>query len=384
MAGMSPGDKEIMSHPAAKNPIITEIEAALHSGSNEKRVETLMRVTDLFINDAAKYAEKETKLFDDVMGHLIKHVESRALVELSRRLAPIANAPIDTIRSLAHNDAIEISGPVLTTSKRLSDNDLIEIAMTKSQAHLAKIAVRPQLNEGVTEVLVDRGDSDVANEVASNAGARFSNTGMAKLVMRADGDDRLTESISRRADISPKLFRPLLIQATEAVRSKLLAAATPHQKATIQQILNEISQQIGNDTRKPRNFADAQRNVAELSQDTDLAKSKILEFADSNRMAEMIAVLSVLSGVTVTQIDRLFQTCNELGLTFLCKSIALELDAAFAVVMTCNGKATSDGSQLFDDFPAHYEGLTVPSAQRVIRFWQGRQKIAKHFKASVA
>ena len=373
-----------MSHPAAKNPIIAEIEAALHSGSNEKRVETLMRVTDLFINDAAKYAEKETKLFDDVMGHLIKHVESRALVELSRRLAPIANAPIDTIQSLARNDAIEISGPVLTTSKRLSDSDLIEIAKTKSQAHLAKIAVRPQLNEGVTEILVDRGDSDVANEVASNAGARFSHTSMAKLVMRADGDDRLTESISRRADISPKLFRPLLIQATEAVRSKLLAAASPNQKATIQQILNEIAQQVGNDTHKPRNYADAQRLAAELSQDTDLAKSKILEFADSNRVAELIAVLSVLSGVNVTQIDRLFQTSNELGLTFLCKSIALELDTAFAVIMTCNGKETSDYTRLSDDFHAQYESLTVPSAQRVVRFWQGRQKIAKHFKATVA
>lgn len=369
-----------MSHPAPKNPIIDEIEAALHSSSSEKRVATLMRVTDLFINDASKYAEKETKLFDDVMGHLINHVESRALVELSRRLAPIANAPVGTIQSLARNDAIEISGPVLTTSKRLSDADLIEIAKTKSQAHLAKIAVRPQLNEGVTEVLVDRGDADVANEVASNAGARFSNTSMAKLVVRADGDDRLTESISRRVDIPPRLFRPLLIQATEAVRLKLLTAAAPNQKETIRQILDEIFVQVGKDTLKPRNYAEAQRIIAELSQDTDLAKSKILEFADSNRVAEMIAALSVLSGVAVNQIDRLFRTSNELGLTVLCKSVALELDTAFAVIMACSGKTTSDDTRVYDDFHEHYEELSVSSAQRVIHFWQGRQKIVNLFQ----
>jgi uncharacterized protein (DUF2336 family) len=373
-----------MSQPASKNPIINEIESALRAGSSEKRVATLMRVSDLFLNNASNYGEKETKLFDDVMGHLINHVESRALVELSRRLAPVANAPADTIRRLARHDAIEVAGPVLTGSERLSDHDLIDIAKTKSQAHLAKIAVRPQLNEGVTEVLVDHGDAHVANEVASNAGARFSKTSMAKLVMRADGDDRLTESISRRADISPALFRSLLIQATEAVRLKLLASAGADQKDTIRQVLDEISVQVGKNSPKPRNYAEAQRVVASFSQDTDLARSKILEFADANRVAEMIAALSILSGVPIDQIDRLFRTSNEFGLTVLCKAIGLELDTAFAVIMACDAKTISADTRFFDHFHEQYDDLSVASAQRVIRFWQGRQKIIQHFQADQA
>ena len=370
-----------MVHPAAKNPIIHEIETVLSAGSHDKRIETLMRVTDLFLNNAPNYAEKETKLFDDVIGHLINHLESWALAELSRRLAPVANAPADTVRRLALNDAIEISGPVLSISQRLSDDDLIEIASTKSQAHLAKIAGRPQVNEGVTEVLVERGDTNVANEVASNTGARFSKTGMAKLVMRADGDDRLTESISRRADISPAMFRTLLIQATEAVRVKLLAAAAPGQKDIIRQVIGQISAQLGKNA-EPRDYAAAQRAVAALSQDTDLAKSKILEFADANRVAEMIAALSVLSGVAINQIDRLFDTSNEFGLTVICKAIALEPDTAFAVIMACNGNPTAADTQIFDHFHEQYDELSVAAAQRVIRFWEGRQKIAQHFHGS--
>jgi uncharacterized protein (DUF2336 family) len=373
-----------MSLPAPKNPIIDEIESALRAGSREKRVATLMRVTDLFLNNASQYAEKKMQLFDDVMGHLISHVESRALVELSQRLAPVANAPADTIRRLARHDAIEISGPVLTHSKRLSDDDLIEIATTKSQAHMAKIAVRPQLSEGVTEVLVDHGDAHVANEVASNVGARFSNTSMAKLVMRADGDDRLTESISRRADITPALFRSLLIQATEAVRQKLTASAAPGQKDTIRQVLDEISVQVGKNAPKPRNYAEAQRVVAAFSQDTDLARSKILEFADANRVAEMIAALSILSGVPINQIDRLLRTSNEFGLTVLCKAIALEVDIAFAVIMACDGKTAPVNTRIYDHFYEQYDELAVASAQRVIRFWQGRQKIVQHFQADGA
>ena len=373
-----------MSHLATKNPIIDEIESALSTGSHDKRVETLMRVTDLFLNNAPNYADKETKLFDDVLGHLISQVESQALVELSRRLAPIANAPADTIRRLARNDAIEVSSPILTSSQALSDDDLINIASTKSQAHLAKIAARPQINEGVTEVLVERGDANVANEVASNAGARFSKTGMAKLVMRADGDDRLTELISRRADISPAMFRTLLTQATEAVRAKLLAAAPPGQTETIRQIIGQISAQVGKNSTKPRDYTAAQRSVATLSQDTDLAKSKILEFADANRVAEMIATLSVLSGVEINQIDRLFGTSNEFGLTVLCKAIALEVDTAFAVVMACDGNTAAADTRLSDHFHEQYDELSVAAAQRVIRFWQGRERITQHFHAEGA
>ncbi|MGH6684954.1 MAG: DUF2336 domain-containing protein, partial [Pseudolabrys sp.] len=227
-----------MSGPAPKNQIIRDIDSALQAGSGDKRTKLLMSITDLFAGEAARYSEDQTRLFDDVLVHLIERVESSALVEIAARLASIPNAPADAIRQLARNDAIEVSGPILGRSTRLRDSDLIEIAKTKSQAHLAHIARRPKLNEVVTDVLVDYGDADVANEVAINSGAQCSKLTMAKLVMRADGDDRLTESMSRRADLSPQMFRQLLSQATAAVRAKLLTSAKPEQRATISKVMD--------------------------------------------------------------------------------------------------------------------------------------------------
>jgi uncharacterized protein (DUF2336 family) len=40
-----------------------------------------------------------------------------------------------------------MAGPVLVNSEQLTDGDLIEIAKSKSQAHLTMIARRAQLNE---------------------------------------------------------------------------------------------------------------------------------------------------------------------------------------------------------------------------------------------
>ena len=369
-----------MSQSSPNAAVIAEIESAFRSNSDQKRLATLMRVTDLFVGAADRYSDEEVKLFGDVMGHLIQHVESRALVELSRRIGPIANAPSDLVGTLARHDEIEIAGPVLEASERLSDADLVEIAGVKSQAHLAKIAVRPRISETVTEVLVDRGDDEVANTVAGNAGARFSDTGFTKLVIRAEGNDRLTETVMRRADIPPRLFRQLTIHATEAVRARLLASAQPDQQDTIKRIMDELAAQIGSRAAaaKERNYVEAQHAIAAIRQDTSLMKSKILEFADGNRLAEAIVALAELSGVSIKEIDTLVRSANEIGLTVLCKAVALEVDTAHAVVMAARIEG-SGGAPMIDDFCQYYDQLTVASAQKLLRFWQGRQKVARRF-----
>jgi hypothetical protein len=55
-----------------------------------------MSVADLFVAGAPGYSETDTKLFDDVIGHLIEQAESAALVDLSAWLAAIPNAPMGT------------------------------------------------------------------------------------------------------------------------------------------------------------------------------------------------------------------------------------------------------------------------------------------------
>src|SRR5438552_2074446 len=139
--------------------VLAELEVALKSGSPGKRTEVLRQVTSLFSSGAEQLSEQQVSLFDDVLSYLIAHIERETLAELSARLAPVVKAPPRAIRKLASHDAIEVAGPVLESSERLTDSDLIEIAKTKGQAHQLKIASRPELNEAVTEVLIDRGDS---------------------------------------------------------------------------------------------------------------------------------------------------------------------------------------------------------------------------------
>ena len=158
----------------AGQSLIADLEDAIQSGSKDKRVETLRRITDLFVADADRLSDQQIDVFDDVLGHLIKRIEAKALAELSRRLGPINNAPIEVVRRLARDDNITVAEPILTTSLRLSDGDLIDIASSKTQAHLLAISARQRIGASVTDVLLQRGDREVLHKLAGNSGADFS------------------------------------------------------------------------------------------------------------------------------------------------------------------------------------------------------------------
>src|ERR1700730_5591822 len=120
----------------ARATLIDELENAIASGSEEKRVDTLRRITDLFALGAEHLSEAQIAVFDDVIGRLAEDIEVKARAELSRRLAPIANAPLEVVKTLARADEIDVAGPILAGSVRLDEQDLVQAAKHKGQGHL--------------------------------------------------------------------------------------------------------------------------------------------------------------------------------------------------------------------------------------------------------
>lgn len=352
--------------------IIDELEAVLKCQSSERHHSILKSVTDLFLAGRDHLTEEATSVFDDVIVRLIEHVESRARVELSVNVAALANAPPNAIRRLACDDNIAVAGPVLAKSPRLTDQNLIEVAESKGQSHLSKIAERAQLSPVVTDVLVDRGDRAVVNKVAVNSGARFFKTSMSMLVMRASGDNELTHAIGRRPDISPPLFKRLLSHATEEARQRMLAEAGPAERDAINRVLTQIADQAGSKTVTPKEYAAARRLVHSFSQDTEHTRAKVLQFADGNRIAELVAALSILSGVPISLVSRLICDVEPFGAMVMCKAIKLNWSVAHAVLSTLPGMGGSRPPQL-EEMCEEYGRLSCESAQRLLGYWQACQ-----------
>jgi len=189
--------------------IIAELEDAVRDGTSAKRVQTLRRVTDLFLNDGDRLSDEQVKVFDDVLCLLIARVETRAKAELSKRLAPVDYAPFELIQHLASDDEIAVAGEVLMHSSRVSTDTLVEIASTKGQDHLLAISARANLPEEVTDVIVDRGEGKVIRKLATNASAQFSEAGYSGIIARAEDDDELIAILGLRVDRNILLQMPL-------------------------------------------------------------------------------------------------------------------------------------------------------------------------------
>ena len=349
--------------------VVREVEVALQSGTPGRRTEVLRQVTTLFAREE-KLSDEQICLFDSVMGHLITCIETQALAELSGQLAPAPHAPRGVIRTLASNDVLEIAGPILENSARLTDDDLVEIATTKGQAHQLKIAGRTRLNETVTNVLVDQCDSEVATKVVANKGARFSKAGFAKLAMMADGNSQLAAAIANRSDIPPHLFRAILARATDAVRQALINSASPESRENLQKILNNISYQIDRQVTS-EHYASAQQLINSFSQDTQLTKFNLLKFARERKFEETTATLAALSAVPINLVDRLMNDTNHYGILVLCKLMGLHWKVVQDVILTCRPEKSAQSvvDELYDD----YNALSASLAQRLLRFWQNQQ-----------
>jgi uncharacterized protein (DUF2336 family) len=352
--------------------LIAELEDAVHGSAPDKRVSTLQRVTELFLNGAKHFNDEQINVFDDVLLHLIKRVETKALAELSTRLAPAPNAPVGVVRHLARHDDILVAGPVLSQSERLNNADLLEIAKTKGQAHLLAISDRSLVDETVTDILLERGSKEVFHKLARNHGAFFSKSGFTTLVNYAKTDDALAEKIGQRVDVPPQLLHDLVVKATETVRNRLLATAPAEVHAEIKRALASISNEVIHEVEvETRDFKRACDLVLAMQRKNQLSEATLGEFARNRKYEEMVAALTLLCTARFELVERLMRTIHYGGLLVACKAADVKWPTMHAVLTHRLPHHPIAGAEL-EQAKVDFAKLTRPTAQRLLGFWQAR------------
>jgi uncharacterized protein (DUF2336 family) len=357
------------SKPAASENLLDELQATLAHGTVARRVETLRRVTDLFINGAVDFSDEQIELFDDVFQCLMHHIETSAKALLANRLAPISSAPPVTIRTLAFDDVIEIAGPVLSRSERLDDEALIETARSKGQAHLMAISTRRVLSGAVTDVLVSRGDDEVVQNTVNNPGAEFSEHGFTRLVERAEGDDDLATCIGLRSTIPRHLYLRLIAKASATVRARL-EAANPQQAADVPNAVRAATQLAR--AAPNRETAIAQALVKSLYDDGRLDEHQVEVFALAGKFDEANAAIAALANVSVSIAENMMVETRAEGVMILAKVSGMSWTTVKAIIDMrddLSGLPRSDLAACKET----YERLRPSTAQQVLRFHRMQQ-----------
>src|SRR4051812_7516145 len=309
----------ISKSASATESLLDELQTTLTHGTVARRVETLRRVTDLFINGAVEFSDDQIGLFDDVFQCLIVHIETSAKALLATRLAPISTAPPLTIRTLASDDLIEVAAPVLSQSERLDDATLIETARNKSQAHLRAISTRKVLSRAVTDVLVLRGDDEVIQSTVNNPGAEFSEGGFNRLISRAEGDDNLATCLGMRPAIPRHLYLKLLAKASATVRERL-EAANPKRARDVPNAVREATERARTDPAALTQETEvAHALVKSLYEEGRLDEDQVASFAEAGKFDEANAAIAALANVSVATAENMMIETRSEGVMILAK-----------------------------------------------------------------
>jgi uncharacterized protein (DUF2336 family) len=364
----------MQSSITAHASLIDKLERAITHGTDAVRKTTLRQVTDLFAVHADRLTEDQVALFDEVMQRLIEEIETRALVELSERLAPIGTAPCRVVRQLAFHDEIEVARPLLARSERICEADLIAIAETKSQAHLLAISARNHLSELITSVLVSRGDIVVSRSLAGNHGASLSQTDITILSDRAETDRALADRLVLRADIPLHIFCRLLARATEIVVRRLLDGARADQQATIRRVVSRIAGEIATEAADPDRFAAALRSVHLMYMAGLLDEHKLLALASAKRSEEAIVALSTLCPVPVAVADRIVGCRHIEPLLILCRAADLKWPTVRALVQL-RPRDHHVTAHLVAELWHDFQKFPPTAARTLIEHWQAREPV---------
>jgi uncharacterized protein (DUF2336 family) len=356
----------------APDSLLDELQTTLAHGTVARRVETLRRVTDLFVNGAVDYSDDQVALFDDVFQCLIVHIEVSARALLANRLAAIDKAPRQTIRTLAYDDVIEVAGPVLSRSERLDDETLIETARHKSQAHLMAISTRRVLSGAVTDVLVLRGNDEVVHSTVNNPGAEFSERGFSRLVHRAEGDDLLATCLGVRPTLPRHLYLKLLAKASEAVRERL-EAAHPKQAGEVPTAVREATRRArAAPAAITKQTAIAHALVKSLFEDGRLDEYQVEQFAEAGKFDEANAAVAALANVSVAIAENMMVETRAEGVMILAKVAGMSWTTVKSIIHMRDELSCAEPTDL-QACKETYERLRPSTAQQVLRFHRMQQ-----------
>ena len=329
--------------PRARNPqvaqvfaaadLIDELEAAAASKDLRRQSQVMRRVTDLFVANDSLLKANQAALFEDVMERLLGVVDARVRAEFGARLATVPNAPAGTLRLLALDEAIEVAGPVLEQAEGLLEATLLETAQTRSQRHLLAISRRTSVPVAVTDVLVDRGNDEVVRTAAGNAGARFSDAGVASLSTRAANDPELACRLWSRADLPRERLLRLVEGASREVIARLVAS--DDSKAELfRDLVAEAAKRVRDAVRQNSGqYAAALTRVEDLNRAGKLDEAQLKQFAEENAFDAVLVALSLKCDLPIALVERALADKRLDQLLVFAKAAELSWDTMRAILL---------------------------------------------------
>lgn len=340
------------------------------------RVALSQRITDICLQAPRQLNPEEKEVAGHILIQLSRDFEVQLRSRLAFQLAGSSRAPKQLILALA-SDEISVSGPVISQSPLLDEQDLVEIVRTKSNAHRMRIAMRSGITAAVSNALVQAEEPDVLQALVNNKSAEISGAALEYLVMESKIQTNLQGPLIARDDLSSDLVQKmhafvsnalkLEIQAKYEIEDEILDAAFRE----AQPIQNENDATIASS-------AKAAALIAKMRASGELSLNRVIGLLREKRLNLFLEGLATLCELDARTITSLAFEGEGQGMAVVCRAIGADRSQFATITLLLErartGKAVPAARlqavcQLFDTMP-------LERASAVIEQWRIRRRPA--------
>jgi uncharacterized protein (DUF2336 family) len=223
----------------------------------------------------------------------------------------------------------------------------------------------------VTDVLVERGNREVALSTATNPGAAFSESGYSVLVKRSSGDDDLAVCTWSRREMPRRHLLKLFADASDSLKRRL-SKEDPRKAARLAEIVTRAASRLQTRSREgSADFAKARASVQPLDEAGRLDEAALLDFAGAGKFSETALAMSMICDLPVGLIERALIEERSEQLLVLAKAACLSWKTTRAILRLAPGElAEADLDRLLETFLR----LRPETARQAVQFYRLRER----------
>ncbi|MEM1365998.1 MAG: DUF2336 domain-containing protein [Pseudomonadota bacterium] len=306
--------------------MLEKFQRLAESNDGNSQAVMVLQLADLFVSDDTEASSTEKHNFDYIIKHVTKTISADVTARIAERIARTNRVASATAAHLAANESADIAVPVLQHSPVLLDEDLIQIARTRSESHRVAIAGREIVAEAVSEVLSEVGGERTLTTLADNEGAQLNSNALNNMLRRAAPNSIVPKRLAERATNNSALGDMVRKTLGAELREKLEDAGLKLPDNSFEEISAEAKLEVDRQVKAERlHMVDAMvaRNKIANNQATlDLVIKQALQ-KDAFLLATRI--LAMQSHVAYEHLLRAFTKERAEPLAILCRAGGVEL-----------------------------------------------------------
>jgi uncharacterized protein (DUF2336 family) len=343
-------------------------------GSSEKRRELLRQITDAFLADPPDRSDRESALFDEIVGAVASDLETQVRIELARKVS-VSKVPLQrTARRLAM-DVIEVARPVIERSIALSEADILDVIDQKSQDHMLAVTKRPDIGTSVSSALVAKGEDRVVAALLENRSARIDRQTFEKVADRAQTSPVLHAPFVRNQHVPLDLLNNVYLKVEGDLRREIMrkfhGVSPAELEAALEASRNHLSAAYG---ALPDDFQAAKDHVAAVDKKGQLKPPMLVQLLRENRKTAFLIAFAQMVDIDFDLGRRLVDAKDLDALAVLCRGAGFDRGLFVTICLLVAGDGAGIGKA--EQFGKLYEQVPVAAAQRALRFWKVRAKSA--------